>query len=61
MEIYRKDVYFVTVTPVSLYYFPSKNAGVACHFLLQVITLTQRSNPHYFILCSDRKKSGHAK
>ena len=25
--------------------FPSKNAGVGCHFLLQGIFLTQRSNP----------------
>ena len=26
--------------------FPSKNTGVGCHFLLQGIFLTQRSNPH---------------
>ena len=29
--------------------FPGKNIGVGCHFLLQGIFLTQRSNPH--LLC----------
>ena len=29
--------------------FPSKNTGVCCHFLLQVIFLTQGLNPH--LLC----------
>ena len=26
--------------------FPGKNTGVGCHFLLQVMFLTQGSNPH---------------
>ena len=30
--------------------FPGKNTGVGCHFLLQGIFPTQRSNPHLFCL-----------
>ena len=30
--------------------FPGKNIGVGCHFLLQGIFLTQRSNPPFFYL-----------
>ena len=32
-----------------LWDFPGKDTGVGCHFLLQGIFLTQRSNPH--LLC----------
>ena len=43
--------------------FPSKNSGVGCHFLLQVIFLTQESNPDLLhcrrILCQLSHKGSH--
>ena len=49
--------FFVTPWPVArqvplvyLQNFPGKNTGVGCHFLLQRIFPTQRSNPHLWRL-----------
>ena len=36
-------------------FFPGKNTGVGCHFLLQGIFLTQESNPHLPYLLHCRK------
>ena len=37
--------------------FPGKDTGVGCHFLLQGIFLTQRSNPHFLCLLHWRADS----
>ena len=40
----------VCQAPLSMGYFPIKNIGVGCHFLLQTIFLTQGLNPHFLCL-----------
>ena len=40
----------VCQAPLSMGYFPIKNIGVGCYFLLQTIFLTQGLNPHFLCL-----------
>ena len=61
-SVVSDSLQFYGLEPAKLLYlwdFQGKNIGVGCHFLLEGIFLTQRSNPHLLFLLQEMGIQDH--